>query len=74
MQNRPSQRPGAHGGAHQVIALDAALSDGESRSKDSRKQRERDGEGDPIRGLRNGLVISIGFWAALYFIVQLIIR
>lgn len=73
MQNRTSQRPGAHGGAHQAIALEAALSDGRSRSKNS-EQRERDAEGDPIRGLRNGLLISAGFWTALYFVVQLIIR
>jgi hypothetical protein len=73
MQNRTSQRPGAHGGAHQAIALDAALSDGVSRSGNP-EQRERDAEGDPIRGLRNGLIIAAGLWIALYFVIQLIIR
>jgi hypothetical protein len=56
------------------MALDASLSREAARSYDAGQQRKGSGESDPIRGLRNGLMISIAMWTLLYFIVQLALR
>lgn len=74
MQDPDMGKSGVHGDTYSAMALDASLSRDTARSYDSDRQQKSSGESDPIRGLRNGLIISIAMWAALYFIVQLILR
>jgi hypothetical protein len=74
MKDTDLRQTGMQGSTRSAIALDASLSRGAARCPDSDRQRSSSGESDPIRGLRNGLIISITMWAALYLIVQLILR
>jgi hypothetical protein len=74
MRDTDSRETGIQGSTRSAIALDASLSRAAARSADSDRQRSSSGESDPIRGLRNGLIISIAMWAALYLIIQLILR
>lgn len=74
MGNREMPGLGTHGGAHRAIALDASLSREAAKAYDSDRELEYSNEADPVRGLRNGLAISVAFWIGLYFVVQLILR
>jgi hypothetical protein len=71
MGNREMRDLGTHGGLQRAIALDASLSREAQKIRDSDRKHEESNEADPIRGLRNGLAISIAFWIALYFVIQL---
>ena len=74
MRDTDFRETGVHGSARSAIALDASLSREADRSCDTDRDHGRPGESDPIRGLRNGLIISIAMWLALYFVIQLILR
>ena len=74
MRDTDLRETGVYGSARSAIALDASLSREGDRSIDTDREHSRSGENDPIRGLRNGLIISIAMWATLYFLIQLILR
>lgn len=74
MQDTDMRETGLHKSTRSAIALDASLSREAARYRDSDRGHSSDGESDPIRGLRNGLIISIALWTALYFVIQLILR
>jgi hypothetical protein len=70
MGNRFSGTPTSSGNPNRTIALDATLTDEAFRSATIAKDGEDAYGGDPIRGLRNGLIASIAFWVLLYFAIQ----
>ena len=74
MRDTDMRQTGVRGSTHSALTLNAALSQEAARSYDADQQRKGSGESDPIRGLRNGLIISAAMWTILYVIAQLILR
>ena len=74
MRDSDFRKTGVHRSARSAIALDASLSREADSSADTDRDHGRSGESDPVQGLRNGLIISIAMWLALFFVIQLILR
>ena len=74
MGNRFSGTPTSSGNSNRAIALDATLTDETFRSAGRAAEHRDSSGGDPIRGLRNGLIASIAFWVLLYFAIQWFFR